>query len=422
MKFRWINNVNENLSIFEQILDSRSFSKKDLKVTLEDIPDISLLKDIRKAAERILQAVQNKEKIIIFGHDDLDGITSTYILFDFLEKLGSQNHYYYIPNRLLENHGIQQNFIQKVEKENFDLVITVDGGIGCTKAVDQIKKIGCEVIITDHHLVSGAIPNAFAVVNPKQYDCEFPNKMLAGVAVSFFLIKKIAELLDIEINKNYYFWVAVGSIADKVPLDGVNRILVKEVLDSWSEYDDPTLKILKDYIWLKGDYDSRIKMIKFIIRLFSNGREANGENLAMKVLLSESSEKNKFLQNLMKIMSEYEKKIEDVIEFISNIPVSEDQTSFIYFDENDKIPYDLLGYCASHISTRNKKPAIFLKNKNDTLICEARSLGSFNLVKSFQYCADHLIQFGGHIRAAGFTAKPEKLKSIIDGLTDYSDS
>ncbi|MCK5051348.1 MAG: DHH family phosphoesterase, partial [Candidatus Cloacimonetes bacterium] len=153
MKFRWSYKHSDKDTIFEQIRENRKINDSFIYSSMNDIPDPSLLKDIDIAANRIIEAVQRKEKIIIYGHDDVDGITSTYILYDFLEKLGSQNHFYYIPNRLIDDHGIQQNFIEKVKEEEFNLVITVDGGVSCKNAITKIMEFGCDVIVTDHHIV-----------------------------------------------------------------------------------------------------------------------------------------------------------------------------------------------------------------------------------------------------------------------------
>jgi single-stranded-DNA-specific exonuclease len=151
MKFKWSYNESRNLSIFEQILKNRKISESFLYSSLKDLPDMSLMKDLDKASERIISAVHKKEKIIIYGHDDMDGITSTYLIFDFLEKIGSQNHYYYIPNRQLDCHGIQRKFIEKLEQEKIELLITVDGGISEFDAIREIQANGTDVVITDHH-------------------------------------------------------------------------------------------------------------------------------------------------------------------------------------------------------------------------------------------------------------------------------
>ncbi len=287
MKFRWSYKHSDKDTIFDQIKENRRINDSFIHSSINDLPDHSLLKDIDIAADRIIRAVQQKEKIIIYGHDDVDGITSTYILYHFLEKLGSQNHFYYIPNRLIDNHGIQQNFINKVKEGKFNLVITVDGCVSCKDALAEIMSFDCDVIVTDHHIVQeDLLPSALAIVNPKQKDCKFPFEMIAGVGVTYFLIKQIAEKTNIPENRNYLFWVAVGSISDKVPLLGATRIMVKEVLDTWSTFDDKTLYKLSPYLEPGINYFQRMNNIHYIIKLLSNGRDKNGEHKSMKLLIT----------------------------------------------------------------------------------------------------------------------------------------
>ncbi|OQX71868.1 MAG: hypothetical protein B6D62_01115 [Candidatus Cloacimonas sp. 4484_275] len=418
MKFRWIYNSDESLPITEQIKVSRNYPDSFFSATFADIPDISLMKDITKAATRIVQAVKNKEKIIIFGHDDLDGITATYILFDFLEKIGSQNHFYYIPNRLIENHGIQENFIRKVKNEKFDLVITVDGGISSYEAVKKLNEIGCEVIITDHHLVPEKIPPALAVVNPKQHDCKYPYKMLAGVGVSFFLVWKISQLLKTEFDFNYFFWVAAGSVADKVPLNGVNRILVRESLKFFHDFNDSTFVTLTSFYSFNSTISSQLGFINFVTKLFSNGREKDGEHKALRILLASPAEKARLIEEMLLSLQNYESQINNLKIFLDNLEGIPDY-GFVYFDENNEIPYEFLGYCASYISRNNKIPVFFMKNLRGKLVCEARCTEGFNVVETFRFCKNELNQFGGHKQAAGFVAELSQKDKIREKIYAY---
>ncbi len=378
------------------------------------------MKDIQKAARRIIKAVEHKEKIIIFGHDDIDGISATYILFDFLETIGSQNHFYFIPNKLTDNHGIQNELLNKIPDEKFDLLITVDNGISDFHAISKIQKNYCDVIVTDHHLVQKNVPNAFAVVNPKQKDCDFDFDMLAGVGVVFFLVRIIAEELNTTIDKNYLFWFAAGTIADKVPLVNINRIFVKEVLDNWYNFNDNILTSLEQYLRPALNFYNRTKNIEFINRLFSNGRRANGENLSLKALLSSKSEQNSLVNDLLSELKQHEEEIKELKLFLNKIePTSINNNSFLYYDKENNIPQQLTGFSASYFAKKNKIPVIILKAKNGIISAEARCTDGFNLIRLFEYCKDELIQFGGHVKAAGCTMKKEKLDSFTDKFDEY---
>lgn len=419
MKFRWNYNEKSDLTIFDQIKENRQIADSFIHLAFSDLPPISLMKDLAKAAERIIEAVRRNEKIMIYGHDDVDGITSTYILFDFLEQIGFQNHVYYIPNRMLETHGIPARLIDQLIEEKFDLLITVDGGISEFEKVKILSQNGIETIITDHHLVQDKIPEAYAVVNPKQKDCQFPGEMLAGVGVTYFLILQMADLLSYPVDENYLFWMAVGTVADKVPLLGVNRILLKEVLDKWFIFDSIALQTMASYLIPALDYSKRISIIKFIGRLLSNGREAEGENLALYYLIAPVEEKEIILQKLVQLQRENETKLNLICEYLKESVPSNNKNCIIFLDKDDDIESNLLGFCASQLARKYLIPVVFLKHKNNIIIGEARCTEGFNLMEAFTDCKKSLIQFGGHAKAAGFTAKKEQISHFAELFQEY---
>lgn len=420
MKYRWSYKHSDGETILDQIRENRKINESFLNSSMNDIPESSLLKDIERASQRILKAVQNKEKILIYGHDDVDGITSSYLLYDFLEKLGSQNHFYYIPNRMFDEHGIQQNFIDKVKDENFNLVITVDGGGSSKSATEKIMKNGCDVIITDHHIVlESLLPPALAIVNPKQADCDFPFEMLAGVGVVFFLIKHISETTGIEFDRNYLFWVAVGSISDKVPLVGINRIFVKEVLDNWSTFDDDTLYKLSPYLEPGINYSQRMNNIHYMIKLLSNGRGRKGRHKSMEMLTTHNKEKDVVIAKMQNQKEKYEEKLDNIRRYIRTKIPPVFGNYFVFRDLDHQIPFELLGYSASIISNKHKIPVIFIKNKNGIAVGEARGTDGINLVDAFTYCRDHLIQYGGHAEAAGFTIRSNEVENFVIKFNEF---
>jgi len=421
MKFRWNYKEKGDLSILDQIKENRKIADSFIHHTYKDLPPIDLMKDLAKAADRVIEAVRNNEKIMIYGHDDVDGITSTYILFDFLEQIGFQNHVYYIPNRLLETHGIPPKLVTQLIDEKFDLLITVDGGISEFENVKLLSEHDIDTIITDHHLIQKKIPQAYAIVNPKQKDCGFPEEMLAGVGVTYFLVLQIAELLSYPVDENYLFWVAVGTVSDKVPLVGVNRILLKEVLDKWFRFDCEAFQTMKPYMVPALNYSKRISIIKFIGRLLSNGREAGGENLALYYLIAPLEEKEIILQQLVQRQRANEEKLNMMCDYLKASVPAANKNCIIFLDKNDDIESNMLGFSASQISNKYLIPVIFLKFKNGVLIGEGRCTEGFNLMEAFTYCRKSLIQFGGHVKAAGFTAKKEQISLFADLFEEYVD-
>ena len=418
MKFR-LDTADSSGTIYQQIVRNRNFNDDFIASDMSTLPDMYKMKDLGKAADRIIKAIREKEKIIIFGHDDLDGITATYLLFDFLESAGSQAHYYYIPNRLLENHGMQRNFINKVKDGNFDLVVTVDGGISCNDAVDEIVAFGCDVVITDHHLIPEILPNAHAIVNAKQTDCQFEYDMLAGVGVSWYLCRMMADKLGIDLKKEYLFWTAVGTIADKVPLDGLNRVIVKEILDNWSEYNNDVINALSGYLWTGTNVSSSMSIIRYLIKLFANGRDSDGKNKSVHFLLNPLQEKSETLKALFDEMRQWGKKLRHLRFLMKDIGPSKEDFGYLYFDKDDNLPLECLGISATIVSKENKIPALFLKRKNDAIVCEARCTEGLSLIDLFNSAKDNLIQFGGHVKAAGFTIEEEKLTIFTNHFYDY---
>ncbi len=425
---KWIWKDADGKSPVEQIIAKRGYDDTSFNVTLEDLPDDALMKDIEKAAQRIIQAIRDKECIIIYGDDDPDGITSTYILFDYLEKLGSQNHFYHVPNRLVDHHGIQEGFVQKARDLGVNLVITVDGCSSSFEGVQALNELGIETIITDHHLVQDELPKAYAIVNPKQADCQYPYPMLAGVGVTWLLIRHISKICGVKPDPSYLFWTMVGTVADKAPLDGVNRIICLEVLRSWRAVFDDTAQFLSQYYYTPEDNRSKMNFIAFAYKILSSGRMLDGENRGMRLLLANPVEKRDQLKRLFMEKSEYERKINAVIDIVSQIEPT--GYYFIYFDESDKIPFALYGLAASIVTSRFKIPVIFLKKKKGLVVGEARSTDAINLIDSFNHCSDILVQYGGHARAAGFTLEEDRLPEfeecfggfLRDRITEIEDA
>lgn len=419
MKFIWETGINDKTSITEQIKINRKISQNFLEASYEQLPDIDLLKDLQKAAVRIIQAVRNKAKIMIYGHDDMDGITSTYILFDFLEKIGSQYHYYYIPNRLKQSHGIKEDFIKLLKTKKIDLLITVDGGISEFDAVDKINQLGCDVIITDHHIVQDKVPAAYCVVNPKQQECQYPFDMLAGVAISYFLVLKLSASLNIPVTKDYLFWVSVGSISDKVPMLGVNRILIKKVLDEWSSFSNEKLQSLDNNFNAARNHTSRINVIRNIIKLLSGSRDSEGNSTALQFMLTSNQLSNQDWVDLFNSYNLQEQKLYFIKQWLNQRVSTQAQDAFVYYDVDDQIPIEFLGMCASHISKTYLIPAIFLKKKNTVIVCEGRCTSGFDLIDSFRYCKNVLIQYGGHKQAAGFTIEENNVHDFMICFKEY---
>jgi len=422
MKTNWELPSEPDLPLRRQILTSREMTEADLNQSLEQLPDETLFTNIHLVAERIRTALYRNEPLVIFGHDDPDGITSTYILYRYLESCGYQKHHYFIPNRNLEHHGIQQSFIDFVKNGRYPLVITVDNGISAYSGVETLKEMGCEVIITDHHLVQpDQIPNAYAILNPQLPDDQYPFKMLAGVGVSLMLIRYLSRMLEHPVEPSLYFWTAVGSIADKVPMVGLNRIIIRYVLEHWDEVKDNTVEfLLRNYNRITSDTD-KMNFLQYCTRLIANGREKEGQHIAMRFLLQLSDEKVRLFQLLEEEKNSWETALNSVFKLVETLLQDFNGEAFIYYDDEDLIPYSLLGTAATYVVNNLSIPAVFIKKRSSTLVCEGRCSKGFNMVEAFSYCKSSLIQFGGHARAAGFTLDPANYNDFIELFHEYID-
>ncbi|MDD3633486.1 MAG: DHH family phosphoesterase [Candidatus Cloacimonetes bacterium] len=409
-------------SLLERIIHKRGLSLEGLETGIEALPDESLLANIEKGATRIKKAMYDNEPIVIFGHDDPDGITSTYILYQFFNACGFQNHRYFIPNRNLEPYGIQDSLIDFVKKDNYQLVITVDNGIASFEGVEKLREIGCETLITDHHLIQpDKLPNAYTIINPHLSYNKYPYKMLAGAGVVLLLIRYLARELEYNITPDYYFWTAVGSIADRVPMTEVNRIIVRYAFQHWKELNDSTVEFLLPYYSPIETYTDIYNFIQYLTRLLSNGREENGQNAALRFLIDTNEKKEELFRHLELLKNQSEAELYKVYNFLDTLTTGFESNVFIYFDDEDIIPYHLLGAAASYIAEKFSVPTLILRLHNSEIVCEGRCAEGFNLVEAFTACKKQLKQYGGHAKAAGFSLEPDKYDSFLECFHQYLD-
>lgn len=412
--------VSDKDGLYHRILRSRALDEKDLQGNLDDLPDEALFANIDIVAERIREAIYNNESMVIFGHDDPDGITSTYILYNYLNSCGYQRHSYYIPNRNLESHGIQQGFVDFVREGGFKLVITVDNGISAYDGVEKLNALGCDVLITDHHLIQPEmIPRAYGILNPQLPYCQYPFKPLAGVGVALMLIRYLAKKWEHPIDPASYFWTAVGSIADKVPMIGLNRLIVRHVLEHFEEAQDQTVQfLLRNYSRVSTATDV-FNFITYTSRLIANGREEDGHHTALRFILQLSDAKAQLFEDLEEQKNGWERELNRVFGFLDTLSLDFVGNFFVYYDDDNVIPYSLLGTASTYIVNRLGIPTIMLKHHNGHTVCEGRCAEGFNMVEAFTHCKSHLKQFGGHVKAAGFTMEPSEYDAFLECFNDF---
>lgn len=439
MKPYWHFSTQISHSFEEQLLTNRKQRKEDFCDSIDSLPLGNEFTNADLALQLIQDALKLKKNIMIFGHDDTDGVTSTYIMYHFLHDIiGHCNTFSYLPNRHIENHGIQKNTIDFARSNKIDLFITVDGGISSNEGVLQLKKMGCKVIITDHHMIPDLLPDADIIIDPQFADCTFPDKRLAGVGVSFFLVKALAHELAIPFPLPYYLWMAIGSITDRMSLTGVNHTIIKEVIQKLPIYIDDSFSILvQDQNFPKTE-EGNFQLLIEIGKLLNNGRDLHGQHLSLNLLTSAIEKKQVYYQQIYSQYKDFSESMNKAFQYMDEqclIPALQQKTGdnlhlvydhkkqligLIFIDQAKAIPYPIIGACSSWLTGKLNVPIFYLQPKDEQIcVCEARCQDNFNLPLCFKALSSHLLQFGGHKRAAGFAMQNSQLDSFVTELLSY---
>ena len=401
-------------------IDNEEKLKHFLNPTRNDFYNPFLLPDMEIATNRILEAIQKNEKIIIYGDYDADGITSVTVLKKFLEERNI-NVGTYIPNRISEGYGLNKDAITKIHEQGFKLIITVDCGISAVEEIDYANSLEMEVIVTDHHEPADILPNAFAVVDAKRKDNKYPFNQLAGVGVVFKLIQAISKKMNLE-DKEYLKYldiVCIGTISDIVPLVDENRVIAKLGLLLVAQTRNIGLKALID---VTGFSNINSTTISFGVapRINACGRMGN-EKLALDLFLSNNYNEAK---KLAIELNEYnlnrqtiEKKIYE--EAVQKIEQEGLENRCIVIG-NDGWSHGIIGIVASKITEKYYKPSILICFEEDIGKGSGRSIQGFDLHDALMECGSALDRFGGHAMAVGLTLRKEKFSEFKNKLEEYA--
>lgn len=388
---------------------------KFLNGTLKDIKDPYLLKDMNKLVDRIDKAIQNKEKICIYGDYDVDGITSITIMYQFLSSLGADVTYY-LPDRLIEGYGVNTSALDVIKKRGVSLVITVDCGITAVEETKYAKNIGLDICITDHHECAEILPDAIAIVNPKQKDDSSEYKFHAGVGVAFKCLMALSKKYGLSENSylKYLDIVAIGTISDIVALTDENRIISKYGLAMIKNTQNIGLKALIELLDIK-EIDSTAVSFSLAPRINACGRMGKA-GVAVELLLEKDIEKAKqiaiTLDELNTKRQEIEKEIfENAIDMINSNGMENKKSIVLY---NKSWHNGVIGIVASKLVNMYQKPVILLTKENNVIRGSGRCQQGISLYDSLTKCKDTLIQFGGHELAAGLSIEEENLQKFID--------
>ena len=421
------NNIDKEI---EQILYNRGIQSKDeveffINGTLENLMNPSDLSDVDKGVERILKAKENNETIWIYGDYDVDGITSTSLCYLALKEL-EINVKYYIPLRD-EGYGLNKDALNYIKEEGGNLIITVDCGISSISEVEHCNALGMDMIITDHHEINNELPPAHAIINPKREDNKNSYKYFAGVGTAFMLLLALYKKLDKK-NEIYKYLdiVAIGTIADIVPLKGENRLLVKRGLEllkssKWQGLNMLMKRLFENPIDKKFDtYDvgfiiapifnaaGRLEDAKMAVELFVSNCHITCDKLIYE-LINKNSERKEIQEEILK----------KAIDKIENEKL--DENSVIVVAEK-KFHHGVIGIVASKILDRYYKPTIIMEIKPLEGIATAscRSTEAFNMIEALNSMRDIFIKYGGHAGAAGFSIAIENIEEFSKRINEYA--
>lgn len=397
-------------------------AKQFFRPQLEELHNPFLMKDMQKAVDRICQAIQHQEKILIYGDYDVDGTTAVALLSTFLKKI-TPHIYTYIPDRYTEGYGVSDQGIDYAAQHQITLIISLDCGIKSADKVDYAATKKIDFIICDHHLPDKNLPRAIAILDPKQPHCTYPYKELCGCAVGFKLIQALAITLNIPFEQLYQYLdlVAVATIADIVPITGENRILVHYGLKLINQQDEYQNMPKRKGLHLTLEHNIKeLKandiLFKIAPKINAAGRIKSG-NYAVK-LLSENNDQEvqKTAQDIIEfnhIRKELDHQItQEALQIIEANHEQNNYTSVVYNPHWHPTAKGVIGIVASRLIETYYKPTIVLvktetEDGKTKLAASARSVKGFDLYQALDKCKEHLIQFGGHIAAAGFTLYEE---------------
>ena len=408
-------------------IDTFDKAKQYFRPELSQLHDPWLMKDMDKAVDRVLSAIEKNEKILVFGDYDVDGTTSVACMYKFLQKIYlPQNVEFYIPHRYREGYGVSKMGIDFAKENNFSLIISLDCGIKSIELIAYAKTLGLDFIVCDHHLPDEELPPAIAILNPKQKDCNYPYKELCGCGVGFKLITALSQRLNIPETEylSYLDLVATAIAADIVPLTGENRVLAFYGLKKINEDPCAGIKALVQQSGIEKKFS--INNVVFIIapRVNAAGRMDDARKA---VLMFVEDDFNKALEYAAMLHSD------NVDRKDADSTITEEALSIIDGDEiliNKKStvvfrPHwhkGVVGIVASRLIEKYYRPTVVLTQSGEVVSGSARSVVGFNLYEAIHACREHLIGYGGHFAAAGLTMLPANVEAFSNSFEQIVDS
>jgi single-stranded-DNA-specific exonuclease len=401
--------------LVQRQVDSFDAARDYFRPQLSHLHDPWLMKDMDKAVERIVTAIQQQEKILVFGDYDVDGTTSVASMFQFIQQLHPFTDYY-IPHRYKEGYGISKQGIDFAKEHGFTLVISLDCGIKSADLIGYAKELGIDFVVCDHHLPDKILPPAAAILNPKQPGCLYPYKELCGCGVGFKLMQALAQTLQLPDTAylRYLDLVATAIAADIVPITGENRVLAYYGLKKVNQDPCPGIKALMQLGSLNREV--HINSLVFVIapRVNAAGRMDNAckaVQLFIEQDFNKALEYAELLHNDNSDRKEADSSItEEALALIQGSDTMIQRKTTVVFREHWH--KGVVGIVASRLIESFYRPTVVLTRSGDIVAGSARSVNGFNLYEAIHACREHLLGYGGHFAAAGMTLLPEQVEAF----------
>ncbi|WP_417113374.1 single-stranded-DNA-specific exonuclease RecJ [Hominenteromicrobium sp.] len=389
----------------------------------EPLSDPFLLKDMDKAAARITCAVDNMEKIAVYGDYDADGVTSTAMLYSYLETRGA-DVIFYIPQREGEGYGMNIGAVEYLKEQGVSLIVTVDNGISSVQEVARANELGIDVVVTDHHRPQEILPDAVAVVDAYRPDDTSPYKHFSGVGIAFKLLMALEDGAgDVEdLLEAYSDLAAIGTIGDIVPLTGENRTLIRAGLERLSQSDRPGVQALLENAGIAGKVLTSTNVAFTLVpRINATGRMGAPER-AVRLLISGYEEEAEVLSEEICADNEERRRVEAEIAeaAFADIEAKGYMKDRVVVVDGENWHHGVIGIVASRVTERCGKPCMIISRGETEAKGSGRSIEGFSLFEAICACGDLLIKFGGHPMAAGITLKPENIEAFRKRINQYA--
>ncbi len=424
-------NLNPTRSIVEIILENRKLPPSHLETfrLSERMHAPYLLPDMEKGMQRILQAIEKRENILVFGDYDVDGITSTALMIYFFKQIDYPAQYL-LPHRQKDGYGLRTSTIDRIKDLGAQLIITVDNGITSFEAIEYAGTLGIDVVVTDHHLPEGPLPPAVAVINPNRKDSEYPFKSICGAVVAYKLVWALTQKLLPEADYKQFLLdqldlATIGTIADVMPLRDENYALVKFGLKVLSKTKKPGLVELKKVAGLNGKNITPISVGYFLApRLNASGRIEEADT-SVKLLIADSKERAHYLASYLNKLNQKRQTLQQnyLDEALSYLPDDKSNMGKVIIVENDDWHAGLIGLISGKLKERYWRPVLtFTKDDEGNLVGSARSIDSFHITNALTKFSRYFLNYGGHQKAAGLTIEENKFPEFREKFIEYAHS